>query len=206
MSSTQACRRKEPRRRTSKTSHDVDPNNTGTCTTCGKEDVVGDRQATEDTAADVQVGRPAPAFTVETEAGPISRDSLVGHPVVLYFYPRDMTPGCTTEACDFRDANAEFQRLGAQVIGISTDSLESHARFQAKHQLPFLLASDPEAQAARLFGVWKEKNLYGKRSFGIERSTFVLDADGRVAALWRRVKVPGHVEQVLEAVRALVGG
>ena len=166
---------------------------------------MSDRQAIE-AASDVQVGSPAPLFTLETEAGAVSRDSLAGHPVVLYFYPRDMTPGCTTEACDFRDANSEFQRLGATVIGVSTDSLESHARFQAKHQLPFLLATDADAEVAKQFGVWKEKNLYGKRSFGIERSTFVLDREGNVAAIWRRVRVAGHVDKVLETVRELAGG
>lgn len=151
----------------------------------------------------VAVGRPAPPFTLDSEAGPISLESLKGRIVVLYFYPRDMTPGCTTEACDFRDAYTAFTQLGATVIGVSTDSLASHARFQAKHQLPFVLASDPDGAVARAYGVWKEKSLYGKRTFGIERSTFVIDRDGRIAAIWRRVKVPGHVQAVLEAVRAL---
>jgi peroxiredoxin Q/BCP len=151
----------------------------------------------------VVVGGPAPAFTLDTEAGPVSLDSLRGRITVLYFYPRDMTPGCTTEACDFRDTYQEFTRLGATVIGVSTDSLESHARFQAKHQLPFVLATDPEAEVARAYGVWKEKTLYGKKSFGIERSTFVIDRDGIVRAVWRRVKVPGHVEAVLDTVRSL---
>jgi peroxiredoxin Q/BCP len=163
------------------------------------EEAKAEAQAT----ATVEVGQPAPAFTLDTERGPVSLDSLKGQIVVLYFYPRDMTPGCTTEACDFRDAYGELTRLGAIVIGVSTDSLESHARFQAKHQLPFLLASDPDAEVARLYGVWKEKTLYGKKSFGIERSTFVIDRDGIVRAIWRRVKVPGHVEAVLAVVQDL---
>jgi peroxiredoxin Q/BCP len=149
------------------------------------------------------IGETAPAFTLDTEAGPMSLESLAGRVVVLYFYPRDMTPGCTNEACDFRDNYQEFTRLGVVVIGVSTDSLDSHSRFQAKHQLPFVLASDPNGEVARAYGVWKEKNLYGKKSWGIERSTFVIDREGRLRQAWRKVKVPGHVEAVLDTVQSL---
>ena len=151
----------------------------------------------------VAVGQPAPEITLETEAGPLSLASFRGRILVLYFYPRDMTPGCTNEACDFRDAYGEFQRLGATVVGVSPDTLESHARFVAKHQLPFVLASDPEGVAAQAFGAWKEKTLYGKKTMGVERSTFVIDREGIVRGIFRRVKVPGHVMAVLDLVRRL---
>jgi len=151
----------------------------------------------------VEVGKPCPDVALTTDSGTMRLSDWRGRTLVLYFYPRDMTPGCTTEACDFRDHYAEFQRLGATVIGVSTDSLQSHARFIAKHQLPFVLASDPDAEAARTFGVYKEKVLYGKRSMGIERSTFVIDADGILRAEFRKVKVAEHVAQVLDVVRSL---
>jgi peroxiredoxin Q/BCP len=151
----------------------------------------------------VEVGRPCPDVELTTEMGVMRLADFRGRILVLYFYPRDLTPGCTTEACDFRDRWGEFQTLGATVVGVSTDSLASHARFVAKHQLPFVLASDQEAEAARAFGVYKEKVLYGKRSMGIERSTFVIDRDGIVRAEFRKVKVAQHVQQVLDFVKSL---
>jgi peroxiredoxin Q/BCP len=151
----------------------------------------------------VEVGRPCPDVALTTEMGVMRLRDFRGRTLVLYFYPRDMTPGCTTEACDFRDHWSEFQGLGATIVGVSTDSLSSHARFVAKHQLPFVLASDPEAEAARAFGVYKEKVLYGKRSMGIERSTFIIDRDGIVRAEFRKVKVAPHVQQVLDFVKSL---
>jgi peroxiredoxin Q/BCP len=156
-----------------------------------------------ETTMTVEVGKPCPDVALETEHGPMRISDWRGHPLVLYFYPRDMSPGCTNEACDFRDHYAAFQRLGATVVGVSPDSLASHARFVAKHQLPFVLASDPDGSAAKAFGVWKEKTLYGKKSMGIERSTFVVDGDGIVRAVFRRVRVPGHVERVLDVVEKL---
>lgn len=151
----------------------------------------------------VEVGKPCPDVVLNTELGTMRLSDWRGRTLVLYFYPRDMTPGCTTEACDFRDRYGEFQRLGATVVGVSTDSLQSHARFVAKHQLPFVLASDPDAEAARAFGVYKEKVLYGKRSMGIERSTFVIDQHGILQAEFRKVKVAQHVSQVLDIVQSL---
>ena len=126
-----------------------------------------------------------------------------GRKLVLYFYPKDNTPGCTTEGADFRDHHDGFRRAGGEVYGISRDSLRSHESFKAKMKFPFELLSDPEEQACTLFGVMKQKNMYGKKVRGIERSTFVIDQDGRLAREWRGVKVPGHVEEVLSFVKAL---
>lgn len=151
----------------------------------------------------INVGDKAPDLTLMTEAGPVQLATMTGRAVVLYFYPRDMSPGCTNEACDFRDLHQALQDAGATVIGVSPDSLESHAKFVARHQLPFLLASDPDAEAAMAYGVWKEKNLYGRKSFGVERTTFVIDRDGIVRGVFRRVKVPGHAEVVLDLVRRI---
>ena len=152
---------------------------------------------------DEMVGQMAPDFTLPGTNGPVHLADLKGHVVVLYFYPRDNTPGCTTEACDFRDAIGEFQKVKADVLGISTDSLASHQKFIAKHQLPFPLLSDDGGAVARQYGVFKEKNLYGKVSWGIERSTFVIDAEGIIRYAFRKVKVAGHVDQVSQLVREL---
>jgi peroxiredoxin Q/BCP len=152
---------------------------------------------------DEMVGQLAPDFTLPGTNGPVHLKDLRGHVVVLYFYPRDNTPGCTTEACDFRDAIGQFHKVKADVLGISTDSLASHQKFIAKYQLPFPLLSDEGAEVWRLYGVYKEKNLYGKVSLGIERSTFVIDAEGVVRSVFRRVKVAGHVEQVNQLVNEL---
>ena len=152
---------------------------------------------------EVAVGRRAPAFSVATTAGTFRlRDRPAGS-LVLYFYPRDMTPGCTTEGGDFRDLAPDFRRAGATILGVSTDSLESHRRFREKLGLPFELASDPEHALGAQFGVWQRKNLYGKRSMGIVRSTFLIDARGVLRREWRKVRVAGHADDVLAAAREL---
>ncbi|MBC7803398.1 MAG: peroxiredoxin [Candidatus Parcubacteria bacterium] len=126
-----------------------------------------------------------------------------GKKLVLYFYPKDNTPGCTVEGTDFRDRHKEFRKAGAEVFGVSRDSLKSHAGFKVKMQFPFELLSDADEEACTLFGVMKMKNMYGKKVRGIERSTFVLDGEGAIAREWRGVKVPGHVEEVLSFVKNL---
>jgi peroxiredoxin Q/BCP len=128
---------------------------------------------------------------------------LRGRKLVLYFYPKDNTPGCTTEGADFRDRHDAFRRAGCEVYGVSRDSLKSHEAFKAKMNFPFELLADPQESACAQFGVMKLKNMYGKKVRGIERSTFVIDEDGRLAREWRGVKVPGHVEEVLSFVKAL---
>jgi peroxiredoxin Q/BCP len=148
------------------------------------------------------IGRPAPDFSLPSTTGEnISLKQFKGKKtVVLYFYPKDATPGCTREACDFRDHTAEFEAAKVVVLGISTDSLESHQHFKEKQKLPFPLLSDEDAAVSRLFGVYKQKNLYGKKHLGIERTTIVIDKTGRVAQIWPKVKVDGHIQDVLEFV------
>ena len=148
------------------------------------------------------IGRPAPDFTLPATTGEnISLKQFKGKKtVVLYFYPKDETPGCTREACDFRDHTTEFEAAKVVVLGVSTDSLESHHHFQEKQKLPFPLLSDEDAAVSKLYGVYKQKNLYGKKSLGIERTTFVIDKTGRVAQIWPKVKVDGHIQDVLEFV------
>ena len=150
----------------------------------------------------VRVGEPAPDFTLPaTTGGTISLADFRGkQPVVLYFYPKDDTPGCTKEACAFRDVWSEFQRKGAAILGVSTDSLKSHEKFKNKHALSFPLLSDEGAEVARRYGVWKEKSLYGRKFMGIERSTVVIGKDGRVRKLFPKVKVEGHIDEVLAAI------
>ena len=149
----------------------------------------------------VEEGEPAPDFELASDAGERVRLSdLRGRPVVLYFYPRDDTPGCTTEACEFRDAYDAFRARGVEVLGVSPDSTESHVRFKTKHALPFTLLADPEHEAADAFGVWKEKHRYGRTYMGVERSTFVIDANGRVARAMRGIKPAGHAAKVLESL------
>ena len=149
------------------------------------------------------LGKPVPDFSLPSTGGTFSLSSARGSKLVLYFYPKDNTPGCTTEGADFRDSYSEFRKAGAALFGISRDSLRSHAAFKAKMKFPFELLSDAEETACKLFGVIKMKNMYGKKVHGIERSTFVVDEEGVLAREWRGVKVPGHVQEVLNFVKAL---
>lgn len=149
-------------------------------------------------------GDKAPAFDLPAAGGGRARlGDLRGRTVVVYFYPRDDTPGCTREAIDFSAAAGEFASEGAAVIGVSKDSVSSHDKFKAKHQLTLTLASDADGDMVEAYGAWVEKSMYGKKYMGVDRSTFVIDGDGVVRFVWRRVKVPGHVAEVLSAVRAL---
>jgi peroxiredoxin Q/BCP len=149
----------------------------------------------------VDEGKPAPDFELTSDTGePVRLSSLRGKPVVLYFYPRDDTPGCTTQACGIRDAYAEFRKRGAVVLGVSPDDESSHVKFKEKYSLPFTLLADPGHQVAEDYGVWVERNRYGKKSMGIERSTFVIDANGNVAKSMRRVKPDTHAADVLAAL------
>ncbi|WP_292286842.1 peroxiredoxin [Marivita sp.] len=148
----------------------------------------------------------APDFTLPVQGGDqgeITLSDLRGTPVVLFFYPRDDTSGCTKENEAFTALEGEFSQLGVKVFGISKDSLEKHEKFMAKKALTVPLISDEHGTASEDFGVWKEKSMYGKTFMGIERSTFLIDAEGRIAKAWRKVKVPGHAEEVLDAVKAL---
>jgi len=152
----------------------------------------------------LQVGEPAPEFEARDGAGATVRLSeLRGRPVVLYFYPKDDTPGCTKEACGFRDEYAVLQQAGAVLLGVSPDDEESHRKFAAKFNLPFQLLADSGAQIATYYGVWKEKNNYGRTYMGVERTTFILDGAGVIRKIFPRVKVDGHVPQVLEALKTL---
>ena len=149
------------------------------------------------------LGKKVADFTAESTGGPFRLSTHKGHPVVLYFYPKDNTPGCTTEGAQFRDLYPQFKKLGAIVVGCSRDTLKSHEGFKEKMAFPFELLSDAEEKLCSQFGVIKMKNMYGKKVRGIERSTFVIDADGKVAKEWRGVKVPGHAEEVLDFVKTL---
>jgi len=152
-------------------------------------------------------GMPAPNFTLPADDGTtIELAALRGRPVVVYFYPKDDTSGCTQEAKDFSCLVDEFAAAGAVVIGISPDGAKSHARFRDKHDLRVRLAADEEKSAAATYGVWVEKSMYGKKYMGVERSTFLIDAGGAVVRSWRKVKVPGHADEVLAAVKALGDG
>jgi thioredoxin-dependent peroxiredoxin len=149
----------------------------------------------------IQVGKPAPDFSLSDQDGkPTSLSACKGSPVVLYFYPKDDTPGCTKEACGFRDAFAEYGKRGARILGVSPDDPASHAKFARKYELPFTLVADTDHQVCESYGVWKEKNMYGRKSMGVERTTFVIDKDGIVRAAFPRVKVDGHVDAVLKAL------
>jgi peroxiredoxin Q/BCP len=146
----------------------------------------------------------APDFTLDTDAGaPLTLSSLRGRAVVLYFYPKDDTSGCTTEACEFRDLFPRFSTAGATVLGVSPDPVRSHAKFKAKYQLPFTLLADPDHQVAEAYGVWQEKQMYGRKYMGVERTTFVIDRDGRVARVFEKVKPAGHAEEVAAALGEL---
>ena len=152
----------------------------------------------------LEPGKKAPSFTLKDDAGnKVKLSDLKGNPVVLYFYPRDDTPGCTKEACAFRDRYKELQKLGAQLFGVSADSAESHTKFREKYKLPFPLLVDEKRTMIEKYGAWREKNMYGKKSMGIQRSTYLIDADGKVAKVWKRVKVDGHDQQVIDALNDL---
>lgn len=148
------------------------------------------------------IGKPAPDFSLPSTTGEnISLKQFKNRKtVVLYFYPKDDTPGCTREACDFRDHMEELEQAKVVVLGVSTDGLESHRHFQEKNSLPFPLLSDEDATVSRAYGVYKQRNLYGKKYMGIERTTFIIDRTGRVAQIWPKVKVDGHIQDVLEFV------
>ncbi len=151
-----------------------------------------------------EISQPAPDFSLPATGGDnVTLSALQGAPVVLFFYPRDDTPGCTTESIGFSEHLAAFRDAGAQVFGISRDTMAKHDRFVAKHALTVPLLSDEGGTVTQDYGVWVEKNMYGKKSMGIERATFLIDKSGTIARIWRKVKVPGHVEEVLDAVRAL---
>ena len=148
-------------------------------------------------------GDKAPDFTLPTDGGgSITLSDLKGEWVVLYFYPRDDTPGCTKEACGFNDALPQLEKLNAKVIGVSRDSVAKHDKFKAKYGLSFPLGADEDGSVCEAYGVWVEKTMYGKKSMGIERSTFLIDPEGTIAKVWRKVKVPGHVEEVRDAIAA----
>ena len=152
----------------------------------------------------IEEGKRAPAWKLpSSDGGDVSLASFKGKPLVMYFYPRDDTPGCTIEAKDFHAANKRLSRLGAAVVGISRDSVESHCKFRDKYGLGFPLLSDPDNKVIEAYGAWGEKNMYGKKSMGIIRSTVIIDADGKIAKIFRKVKVAGHVDKVIEALGAL---
>jgi len=153
----------------------------------------------------IEPGQRAPAFTLDADDGSKVRLSdQKGHPVVLYFYPRDDTPGCTREACAFRDQQAALKKLGVRLFGISPDTVESHEKFRDKFDLNFPLLADLGNKVAEKYGAWREKNMYGKKKMGIQRSTYLIDAAGKVAKVWKSVKVDGHDQKVLEAIQSLL--
>ncbi|WP_368070834.1 thioredoxin-dependent thiol peroxidase [Nitriliruptor sp.] len=152
----------------------------------------------------MEAGQPAPTFTLPDQDGrEVSLEDLRGRPVVIYFYPKDDTPGCTTQACGIRDQWAEFEAAGATVLGISPDTVESHATFAGKYDLPHTLLADPERAALEAYGAYGEKVLYGKTTVGVIRSTFLVDAGGTVAKVWKRVQTETHADQVLKALAEL---
>jgi len=152
---------------------------------------------------ELEAGDPAPDFAMPGYDGPISLGDYKGRPVVIYFYPKDDTPGCTTEALDFTARADDFADLDAVVIGVSKDSAASHEKFRAKHDLAVKLGSDKDGDVIERYGVWVEKNMYGRKYMGIERATFLIDAKGVIRKIWRKVKVSGHAGEVLDAVKGL---
>lgn len=151
-----------------------------------------------------EAGDRAPDFTLPTDGGGnVSLADYAGKVLVLYFYPRDDTPGCTKQAIGFTEKAEEFAAAGAAILGISNDPVAKHDKFKAKHSLGIDLAADPESETIAAYGAWVEKNMYGKKSMGTERSTFLIDGDGIIRQVWRKVRVPGHIESVLTAVRDL---
>lgn len=152
----------------------------------------------------LETGQPAPQFTLPRDGGSIlTLSDFAGKPVVLYFYPKDDTTGCTAQAIDFTQLKPQFEKAGAVVIGVSPDSAKKHDKFKAKYQIGIDLVADEERKALEAYGVWAEKSMYGRKYMGVERSTFLIGSDGKIARIWRKVKVPGHAAEVLEAVKAL---
>jgi thioredoxin-dependent peroxiredoxin len=152
----------------------------------------------------IQTGEQAPDFELPDHDGnPVRLSDLRGRPVVLYFYPKADTPGCTTQACGIRDHSADYDAAGAVVLGVSPDDVASHGSFRDKYSLNFPLLADTDHQVAETYGAWREKNMYGKTSMGIQRSTFLIDREGRVRKVWKRVNVDGHDEEVLAALKSL---
>jgi peroxiredoxin Q/BCP len=150
------------------------------------------------------IGEKAPEFALpSTRGGIVKLSSLLGKKIVIFFYPQDMTPTCTAEACDFRDGIGKFRRHGAVVLGISPDPVQRHHQFAEKYELPYALLSDEQLEVCKLYDVWKLKKLYGREYMGVQRSTFLIDQEGRLAQQWRNVRIKGHVEAVLAAVKAL---
>jgi thioredoxin-dependent peroxiredoxin len=155
--------------------------------------------------AELEIGASAPAFELEGPEGPIRLADFAGQTLVLYFYPKDDTSGCTKEAIDFSEQIEAFAAAGAVVLGVSKDSVASHGKFAAKHDLKVKLGSDPGGAVVEAYGAWVEKSMYGRKYMGIDRSTFLVDGEGKIAGIWRKVKVPGHAAAVLKAVQALKG-
>jgi peroxiredoxin Q/BCP len=152
----------------------------------------------------LKVGDKAPEFSLPKDGGgKIALKDLKGKAVVLYFYPKDDTSGCTAEACAFRDAQPDFSKVKAAIVGISRDSVQSHDKFKAKHELPFTLASDEDGKICEAYGTWVEKSMYGRKYMGIERATFLIDGAGVIRGIWRKVKVPGHADAVLKEAAGL---
>ncbi|MBK8945648.1 MAG: thioredoxin-dependent thiol peroxidase [Ignavibacteriae bacterium] len=152
----------------------------------------------------VEIGKKAPSISLEDSFGnKRTLKEFLGKNVILYFYPKDNTPGCTTEACDFRDSFSEYKNLDAVVIGVSPDSVKSHKKFADEFNLPFILLSDEEKEVIEKYDVWKEKSMYGKKYMGVERTTFLIDGKGIVRKIYEKVKVPGHVEQVNNDLREI---
>ena len=150
------------------------------------------------------IGEKAPDFTLPSDGGgKVQLSGLTGRKVIVYFYPKDDTPGCTKEACGFRDALPDFSKIGAEIIGVSKDSVAKHEKFKAKYDLPFTLVSDENGEVCAAYGTWIEKSMYGRKYMGIDRATFLIDENGVLRAQWRKVKVPGHVDEVLKAAQAL---
>ena len=150
------------------------------------------------------VGDKAPNFEMNTDGdGKITLSDIKGYNVIVYFYPKDDTPGCTKEACEFRDAFPDFSSLDAKIVGVSKDTVGKHNKFKAKYDLPFQLAADEDGSVCDSYGTWVEKSMYGKKYMGIERATFLIDKEGVIRGIWRKVKVKGHVEEVLEASKSI---
>ena len=154
--------------------------------------------------AEITVGQAAPDFTLPASTGEnLTLSQFKGQNVVLYFYPKDDTPGCTTEACGFRDLHAAFADANTVILGVSPDPVKKHEKFISKYELPFILLADEEHAVCEQYGVWKEKNMYGKKYWGVERTTFLIDKDGNIAKVYPKVKVAGHVDKVLEDVKEI---